>query len=129
MKEKDIVYIDNVAIGKVNSCEPILTRNLIETQITINKFKLKEAMDFDLKKYEQKCIEYVINHLVKTLKEYNATASEKELRVFAETFFELHFEKEYDVRTKEYTVTCTPQFKEVNILKEEGVGEDGWKTV
>ena len=23
MKEKDIVYIDNVAIGKVNSCEPI----------------------------------------------------------------------------------------------------------
>lgn len=95
---------------------------LVETQVITSKAKLKETIPFDLKKWENRLIEEVWNHLVEVLKDYNPTASEKELRVFAETFFELHFEKEYDVRTMKYTVTCTPQFKEVNVLKEEGVG-------
>jgi len=96
--------------------------NLIETQVITSTAKLKEAIHFDLKEWENRLIEEVWNHLVEVLKDYNPTASEKELRAFAETFFELQWEKEYDVRTMEYTITCTPQFKEVNVLKEEGVG-------
>lgn len=96
--------------------------NLVETQLTTQKVQLKETIHFDLKKYENRLIEEVWNHLVEVLKDYNPTASEKELRAFAKTFFELQWEKEYDVRTMEYTITCTPQFKEVNVLKEEGVG-------
>lgn len=95
--------------------------NLIETQVITSKVQLKETIDFNSKEFEKRLIETAGNHLVEVLKDYNPTASEKELRVFAETFFELHWEKDYDVRTMEYTVTCTPQFKELNMLKEEEV--------
>lgn len=60
---------------------------LVGIQLTSSKVQLKEILDFDLKKFEKGLVKTAWNHLVEVLKDYNPTASKKELMVFAKTFF------------------------------------------
>lgn len=106
------VYINGVEVGTIKRSQ--LTP--IKSQLNIPKVKLREKINYNFNKYEQRIIDKAYDNIIKYLKEYNPCVSEKEMRLFVEKFIELHLETEYDMKTMEYIITVTPVWKENNNL-------------
>lgn len=91
--------------------------NLIATKIDIPTIKLKDTpftkewfFDF-IEEINEKALVNLIDSLKDVLGE---DVSYDVLRAFAVTYFDLEFTEEYDIKTMEYKLFCTPKWRDVN---------------
>jgi len=92
-----------------------LTFEKINPQI-IPKQTLEQVLTFNLKEMENIAYKEAFDKLVENLKELDPNAPKEIRQAFAEVYFDLEFNQEYDPRTKEYQLFYTPVWKDPSMI-------------
>lgn len=81
------------------------------TKIDIPDIKIRTAPDIDLREFEQKIYDNALNNVVTSLKELEPNAPEEVYYAFVKLYFAFDISHDYDVRTRTYSIVCTPIWK------------------
>ena len=91
---------------------------LVATTMDIPKTRLRDTIPVTKERFldlNKQIYEKALENLIVSLKEVvEEDVSYEVLRAFAITYFDLEVTQDYDVKTMEYTLICTPKWKDVN---------------